>query len=44
MKVYEDIKITGKPTMKGRGVDSVYVLSARSAYVDKTQKNEITDL
>ena len=44
VKVCEDIKITGKLTIEERRVDSVYVLSAESAYVDKTRKNETTDL
>ena len=44
VKVYEDIKITGKPIIEERRVYSVYVLSAESAYVDKTRKNETTDL
>ena len=44
VKVYEDIKITGKPTIERRRVDSVYVLTTESVYVDKTRKNETTDL
>ena len=44
VKAYEDVKIIRKLTIEGRRVDSVYVLSAESAYVDKTQKNETTDL
>lgn len=44
VKVYRDVKISGKPTMEGRRVESVYVLSAESAYVDKTRKNETADL
>lgn len=44
VKVYKDVKILGKPTMEGRKVESVYVLSAESAYVDKTRKNETADL
>ena len=44
VKVYQDVKIIGKSTIEGRRVESVYVLSAESAYVDKTRKNEMTDL
>ena len=44
VKIYEDIKITGKPTMERRIVNSIYILSAESTFVDKTQKNETTDL
>ena len=34
VKVYEDIKIIGKPTMERRRVESVYILSAESVYVE----------
>ena len=44
VKVYQDVKIIGKLTIEGRRVESVYVLSIESAYVDKTRKNETTDL
>ncbi|KAJ9565416.1 hypothetical protein OSB04_001382 [Centaurea solstitialis] len=44
VKVYKDIKISEKPTMEGQKVESVYVLSAESAYVEKTRKNETADL
>ncbi|CAL9014755.1 unnamed protein product [Prunus brigantina] len=44
VKVYRDLKISGMPTMKGRRLESVYVMSAESAYVDKTRKNETADL
>jgi hypothetical protein len=44
VKVYRDLKISETPTMEGRRVESVYVLSAESAYVDKTRKNETADL
>ncbi|KAI3509833.1 hypothetical protein L1887_25356 [Cichorium endivia] len=44
VKVYKDLKIFEKPTIEGRRVESVYVLSAESAYVDKTRKNETADL
>ena len=44
LKVYQVVKIIGKLTIKGRRVESVYVLFAESAYIDKTQKNETTDL
>ncbi|KAM2243153.1 hypothetical protein PS2_009934 [Malus domestica] len=42
--VYRDLKISEKPTMEGRRLESVYVMSAESAYVDKTRKNETVDL
>ncbi|KAM2548849.1 hypothetical protein TB1_013282 [Malus domestica] len=44
VKVYRDIKISEIPTMKGRRLESVYVMSAESAYVDRTRKNETSDL
>ena len=44
VKVYQDLKISGMPTMEGRRLESVYVMSAESAYVDKTRKNETADL
>ena len=44
VKIYQDLKISGTPMMKGRRLESVYVMSAESAYVDKTRKNETTDL
>lgn len=42
--IYRRVKVIGTPIMEGRRRQSVYVLSAESAYVDKTQKNETGDL
>ncbi|KAM1906652.1 hypothetical protein ACFX14_026396 [Malus domestica] len=44
VKVYRDLKISEIPTMEGRRLESVYVMSAESAYVDRTRKNETSDL
>lgn len=44
VKVYEELKVSGAPTMQGRRMEYVCVMSAESAYVDKTKKNEIVDL
>jgi transposase InsO family protein len=44
VKVYRDLKISETPIMEGQRLESVYVMSAESAYVDKTRKNETTDL
>ena len=44
IKVFQDVKIIGMATKEERRVESVYVLSAESAYVDKTLKNETIDL
>ncbi|KAE8687090.1 Beta-galactosidase 15 [Hibiscus syriacus] len=44
VKVYRDVKISETPTMEGRRLESIYVISAESAYVDRTRKNETSDL
>ena len=44
VKVYQDLKIFCTLIMEGRRLESVYVMSAESAYVNKAQKNETTDL
>ncbi|KAE8699425.1 hypothetical protein F3Y22_tig00110578pilonHSYRG00054 [Hibiscus syriacus] len=44
VKVYRDVKISETPTMEGRRLESIYVMSAESAYVDMTRKNETSDL
>ncbi|KAF7823800.1 Retrovirus-related Pol polyprotein from transposon TNT 1-94 [Senna tora] len=44
VKVYRDLKNLEEPVMKGRKSESVYVMSADSAYVDKTRRNETIDL
>ena len=44
VKIYRDLEITKEPVMKGRRVESVYVMSAETAYVDKTRRNETADL
>ncbi|KAF7830116.1 Retrovirus-related Pol polyprotein from transposon TNT 1-94 [Senna tora] len=44
VKVYHNLEVTKEPVMKGRRLESVYVMSAETAYVDKTRKNETADL
>ncbi|KAH7855830.1 hypothetical protein Vadar_029469 [Vaccinium darrowii] len=44
VKVYQSLKPMGTPIMEGRRLESIYVMSAESAYVDKTRKNETADL
>ncbi|KAH7843449.1 hypothetical protein Vadar_016775 [Vaccinium darrowii] len=44
IKVYQSLKLVGTPIMEGRRLESIYVMSAESAYVDKTRKNETADL
>ncbi|KAF2283856.1 hypothetical protein GH714_016558 [Hevea brasiliensis] len=44
VKVYRDLEIIKEPVMKGRRLKSVYVITAETAYVEKTRKNETADL
>ncbi|KAF7815252.1 Retrovirus-related Pol polyprotein from transposon TNT 1-94 [Senna tora] len=44
VKVYRSINPTSAPIMEGRRVESVYVMSAQEAYVDKPRKNKTADL
>ncbi|KAE8673428.1 putative disease resistance protein [Hibiscus syriacus] len=44
VKVYHDVKISETPIMEGRRLESIYVMSAESAYVERTRKNETSDL
>ncbi|RVW95735.1 Retrovirus-related Pol polyprotein from transposon TNT 1-94 [Vitis vinifera] len=44
VKVYHDLEVMEEPVIKGRRLESVYVMSAETAYVDKTRKNETADL
>ncbi|KAL3510569.1 hypothetical protein ACH5RR_029970 [Cinchona calisaya] len=44
VKVYWDIKIVGMPIMEGERVESIHVLSAESAYIEKTRKNDTINL
>ena len=44
MKVYRNVEFQEEPMMKERRVESVYVMSVETAYVDKTRKNETTEL
>ncbi|KAL3498589.1 hypothetical protein ACH5RR_041321 [Cinchona calisaya] len=37
-------KVIGDPIMERRRVEAVYVMSAQEAYIDKTRKNETSDL
>ncbi|KAG6498334.1 hypothetical protein ZIOFF_046246 [Zingiber officinale] len=42
VKVYRNLKISETPTMEGQRLESLYVMSAESAYIDKTRKSETT--
>jgi hypothetical protein len=44
VRVYHSLEIAEEPLMKGQRLESVYVMSAETAYIDKTRKNETTDL
>ena len=44
VKVCQQVKIVDTPIMEGQKVDSMYVLLAEDAYVEKTRSNETTNL
>ncbi|KAL0418758.1 UNVERIFIED_CONTAM: hypothetical protein Sradi_1289300 [Sesamum radiatum] len=44
VKVYRNVEILNEPVMMGRRTESVYVMSAETAYVDKARQNETADL
>ncbi|KAF2297024.1 hypothetical protein GH714_014926 [Hevea brasiliensis] len=44
VKVYHDLEIIKEPVMKGWRLESVYVMTVETTYVDKTTKNETADL
>lgn len=44
VKVYGSLKITSLSIMEERRLESIYVMSAETADVDKAQSNETTDL
>ncbi|KAL4384135.1 hypothetical protein GQ457_15G011530 [Hibiscus cannabinus] len=44
VKVNNNLEIKDEPLMKGRRLESIYVMSAEAAYVDKTRRNETTEL
>ena len=44
VKVYRILKITSSLLIEGRQLESVYVMLAQVAYIDKTRNNEMTDL
>ena len=43
VKIHDKLKIINVPMLKGRHLESIYIMSAESAYVDKTQKIETMD-
>nr|GMC49313.1 Retrovirus-related Pol polyprotein from transposon TNT 1-94 [Ipomoea batatas] len=44
VKIYRDLEIKKEPVVSGRRLESIYVMSAETAFVDKARKNEIVDL
>lgn len=44
VKVYKRFKPICAPLLEGRKLESVYVMTAQTTYVDKTHKNETTNL
>jgi len=44
VRIYDHLEIKEKLVMKGPMLNYVYVMSAETAYVDKTRKNETADL
>ena len=44
VKVYRSLKVTSPPIMEGKRLESIYVMSAETAYVEKTRCNETADL
>jgi hypothetical protein len=44
VSIYRKVKVIGTPILEGKRRQSVYILSAESAYVDKTRRSETGDL
>nr|CAD1829789.1 unnamed protein product [Ananas comosus var. bracteatus] len=44
VKIFRNPKISGIQITEGKKVESIYIMSAESAYVEKTRKNETADL
>ena len=44
VKVCQQVKIVDTPIMEGQKVDSMYILLAEDAYVEKTKGGDTTDL
>lgn len=44
VKVCKDVNIIGAPILDGQKMESIYVMSAESTYVDKTRSNDTMDL
>lgn len=44
LKTYDKIKVEGTVVIIGRNVQSMYIMSAEEAYVEKTRKRKTSDL
>ncbi|KAA0037956.1 glutamate receptor 2.8-like [Cucumis melo var. makuwa] len=44
VKVYHNLKVSGTPLMEGRRINSIYIISVETAYLNKTRKNKTADL
>ncbi|KAL8132583.1 hypothetical protein AgCh_008166 [Apium graveolens] len=44
VKMYRDIEINEEPVLMGRRLESVYMMSAETAFIDKARTNETADL
>ncbi|KAK4434384.1 hypothetical protein Salat_0601200 [Sesamum alatum] len=44
VKIYSNVEILSEPVMMGQRMESVYLMSAETAYVDKARRNETADL
>jgi len=44
IRIYHNLEVKEESVMKGQRLNSMYVMSAETAYIDKTRKNETADL
>ncbi|XP_077252459.1 uncharacterized protein LOC143891833 [Tasmannia lanceolata] len=44
VKVFEKVDVSGNPIMRGKRMETMYVLSAGTTYVDKARRNETPEL
>ncbi|KAH0661929.1 hypothetical protein KY284_026860 [Solanum tuberosum] len=44
VRIYRDLEVKEEPVIMGQRLNSIYVMSAETAYIDKTKKNETADL
>ncbi|KAH0717771.1 hypothetical protein KY285_013802 [Solanum tuberosum] len=44
VRIYHDLEVKEESVMKGQKLNSIYVMSAETAYINKIRKNKTTDL